>query len=152
MEIESSVPVAASVNRTVEVFADLGTHPDWNLLVASAQRTDPNPSDPGPAWDTVLQAKLGPFQRSKQLRFVRVDPHDQEVVFERFEVDGRDHSDWMMQARVTEHEKGSEVTIKLHYSGNLWVAALDPIIEGAVKRSAEQLSDYIENTPESPAS
>ena len=59
------------MDAVIRVLADLSTYPSWNDLVGSVETTEAASDDPGPAWRTTLTAKVGPFARSKQLRFVR---------------------------------------------------------------------------------
>ena len=78
-----------------------------------------------PAWDVELRARIGPFSRSKRLTMTRVVClTDAEVVFERSETDGRQHSMWRLGATVAPTETGSHLEMRLHYGGGLWTGGL----------------------------
>lgn len=151
----SELFVDASTEAVVEVVSDLSTYPSWNDLVAVAEPIASVDNDPGPAWRTTLTAKVGPFARSKQLRFVRDtfetdDVGTTSVRFSRSEVDGRDHAGWTMDCVVTaktgEHP-GTVVTLTLQYDGTLWVPALGSVLDGAIDRATRRLPDYVQERP-----
>lgn len=106
--------------------------------------------DDQPAWTTTLRAQIGPLARSKQLRFVRVvDETDtgsdtRRIRFERRELDGREHAQWVMEATV--HGDSADdtlVTLDLSYSGGLWMPALGNVLGGAMERATVRLSTYV---------
>ncbi len=84
-----------------------------------------------------MRARLGPFARSKQLRMVRTrfDVPGTRVTFERRELDGRDHSPWVLRADVDEHPRGAVLRMHLHYGGGLWTGG---VLERAL---AEQINE-----------
>ncbi len=79
---------------------DLGAYPScWLSIVPRAERAEADPGDVGPAWAVELRGRIGPLARSKRLRMVRTAlyvPHH--VRFERRELDGRQHSPWVLDA------------------------------------------------------
>jgi hypothetical protein len=55
--------------------------------------------------------------------------------FERRELDGRRHSDWVLEAEVTVTEEGSRLVMRLHYGGAFGGAALERLLRDAIERS-----------------
>lgn len=143
-----AVDVTASLRAPVqpdELFAvvgDLGTYPAWLDIVPRADPDDAATSDVGPAWSVDLRGQLGPLRRSKRLRMVRTSSVDDRlVVFERREVDGREHSDWVLRARIGADADPSVtvLTMELHYGGSLWMPMLDRLLADEIERSRGRL-------------
>lgn len=166
MRYSNDLVVDADAETVVDALADLSTYPEWNDLVSSAVRGEPHERDSGPAWFTTLKAQVGPFSRSKQLRFVRdlpaitsdlpaktsdafldrsptTDPV-QTIRFIRLEVDGRDHARWTMEAMVEPAESSSKITLTLTYDGGLWIPALGVVLTSAIDRATKGLPSYLE--------
>jgi len=119
---------------------DLSRYPSWLDIVPRAGAVDGHADDVGPAWSVDLRGRLGPFARSKRLRMVRtVHEHPARARFERIEHDGRQHSPWVLDATVEEMSGGSVLTMRLHYGGRLWVAALDRLLADEIERSRPRL-------------
>lgn len=131
----------------IDVLSDLSTYPKWNELVTAAVPTATDTEDLGPAWSTTLRAQVGPFARSKQLRFVRDDSGDDDhhICFVRREQDGREHATWTMEAEVEPMDARSRVTLTLRYDGGLWVPSLGGILGGAIDRATTGLPAYLES-------
>ncbi len=148
MKHSSELIVQADPAVVAEVLADLATYPSWNDLVSSAEPVEQDAGDPGPAWLTTLRAQVGPFARSKQLRFVRDrhDDHDDHslVRFVRRELDGRDHAAWIMEAEVEPVASICSVTLTLSYEGGLWIPALGSVLHSAIERATVRLPAYVE--------
>jgi hypothetical protein len=142
MDVEASLAAPCSVEVLFAHVDDLGSYPEWIDLV---HRAEPLPADGGrPCWDVELRARLGPFARSKRLRMVRSvhSPEKGLVVFERLEVDGRDHSPWVLSATVTPHEVlgGSRLDMNLHYGGGLWTGGvLERALTDQINAGSERL-------------
>lgn len=142
--------IAASPRRVRTIVEDLATYPQWLELVTEARTDAADDGDAGPAWSITLQAKIGPFARSKRLRMVRTpakgDPGiEPPVVFERRELDGRDHSTWVMTVSVLADdidENACEVDIDLAYGGSLWSGALEAVLGAVVGSAGLRLSAY----------
>lgn len=125
------------------VLADLGTYESWLSLVQRVEPASGDPADQGPAWLVTLRAKIGPVARSKRLRMVRT-AHEpsRHVRFERFELDGRRHSAWTMDATVIDGAQGAGSTVarvELRYDGGLWSSALDLLLGSSVDDAVEGL-------------
>ncbi len=119
---------------------DLGRYPEWLDIVPRADPVEPHSDDAGPAWSVDLRGRLGPFARAKRLRMVRT-VHDlpRHARFERAEHDGREHAPWVLDAAVTETSAGSELVMRLHYGGRLWVPVLDRLLTDEIERSRPRL-------------
>jgi hypothetical protein len=118
----------------------LDSYPRWLDIVPRAERVDGHPDDAGPAWVVDLRGRLGPFARAKRLRMVRTRHDSPEAVrFERAEHDGREHSPWVLDARVDATPEGSRLTMHLHYGGRLWVSPLDRLLTDEIERSRPRL-------------
>lgn len=137
-------------------MADLSTYTEWMSLIDSCEPAAPAEGDSGPAWLITLRAKVGPFSRSKRLRMVQVvfTPNT-EVRFERFEIDGKQHSEWVMEAIIAplvsdgpsvmgRSVTGSSVTVELTYSGGLWSGPLDVVLGSQVDVARDRLCTYLE--------
>ncbi|MCB1256229.1 MAG: SRPBCC family protein [Microthrixaceae bacterium] len=144
--------VNASVDAEVEpveifsIVSDLGTYPDWLDIVGSAQAVPADPDDGGsPAWLIDLRAQMGPLRRSKRLRMERtVCKAPLSARFERRELDGRSHSDWVLTATIEELGETTRLTMDLLYAGSLWLPALDRILREEIRRSSARLVSLVE--------
>lgn len=144
----------ADVAVVVEVLADLSTYPSWNDLVSNAESIEQIDGDVGPVWRTTLRAQVGPFSRSKQLRFVRdhiIETNGAtHIRFVRRELDERDHAEWTMEAEVqpvdasTDSGPQSRVLLTLAYGGGLWIPALSGVLSGAIERATTKLPAYLD--------
>ena len=69
---------------------------------------------------------------------------DRRIRFERRELDGREHAEWVMEATVQAGDSHStDVTLDLTYSGGLWMPALGNVLGGAMERATARLSTYV---------
>jgi hypothetical protein len=125
-------------------MADLSTYGTWMDLIEHCELAVAAPSDEGPAWWITLRAKVGPFARSKRLRMVRTQTIDPTFVrFERSETDGKNHSAWIMEARIEPIDTGSRVTVDLSYSGGLWSGPLDAVLGSQVEAAVPRLRQHV---------
>jgi len=129
---------------------DLERYPEWMRLIHSVQTLEPDQR--GPAWSIELQARLGPFARSKRLRMVRTvyePPH--RIVFERVENDGRDHAPWILTLHITAPQQTAtdqpmtELDVHLHYGGSLWTGGvLERVLGDEVDRGRDRLLSVLQ--------
>lgn len=136
----------AEPHEVYAVLADMTTFPSWLDVVTDVEPAGGAGAD-GAAWFVTLRAKVGPFARSKRLRVIRTEADGaSRVRYERSEVDGRDHADWVMEARVQSRESnpGSNVALDLAYTGGLWTGPLDGILGGQIDQAIERLPAYVE--------
>src|SRR5690606_34923399 len=98
----------------------------------------------GGAWAVDLRGRLGPLARSKRLRMVRAETTGPLTArFERSELDRRDHSPWVLDARVSPHPDGSELRMQLHYGGGLFGPVLERVLRDEIERSRLRLLDLV---------
>lgn len=118
---------------------DLAAYPRWLPLVHTAEPVG------GEAWTVELRARVGPFARSKQLRMSRVHAvADELAVFERAEVDGRDHARWALRCELVPVDDGTRVTMHLAYDGRLWTAGiLERVLDEEVRRGRAGLIELV---------
>lgn len=151
MEVRHDLTAACSADRLFAWVDDLSNYPEWMTLVHDVDRLDAIPGgDDVLAWDVELQAKVGPFTRSKRLRMVRtVHEPIRSVVFERSEIDGRQHASWVLSATVGEIDAAtSSLAMELRYGGSLWTGAvLQRVLDDAVRRGSEALVDVVSREP-----
>lgn len=132
--ISAQLPAAAAQLYTV--VADLGTYPSWLGLVSKVE------SDGDAAWWVTLRAKLGPLARAKRLRMERISEKVPESVrFERRELDGRVHANWLLDVAVSEAAPDlSQLTMTLSYDGGLWSRPLETVLKRQADDAVPRLS------------
>ena len=141
-----TVRTAASTDRLYEVIADLSTYPEWLDIVSSVERAEEDPHDDGPAWMITLRAQFGRMARSKRLRVVRTATVEgKSASFERRELDGRNHAEWIMHCVVEPSDAGSSsLELDLSYTGGLWSNVLDVVLGDEIEQALSRLPIYAE--------
>jgi carbon monoxide dehydrogenase subunit G len=145
VRIERSVRLAATPEVAFSMVDDLGRYPEWMDLVHDVVEA-PLSTAGERVWDVELRAQVGPLARSKRLRMVRtVHEPARRVVFERREVDGRQHSPWILESTLDARSVDSvELTMLLTYGGNLWTGAvLERVLDDHVERGAAALAERV---------
>jgi hypothetical protein len=124
---------------------DLAAYPPWMRLVHAVAPLEPDAGRP--AWQVELRARVGPLARSKRLRMVRtVHEENSRVVFERAEVDGREHSAWVLTAALAAADGGTHLDVGLHYGGGLWTGGvLERVLRDEIDRGRERLLSLVAN-------
>ena len=149
MEIRRTSVLPASPSTVFALVDDLARYPAWMDLIHEVSVSG-STADGAPAWDVELRAKVGPLARSKRLRMVRT-AHEppRRVVFERVEVDGRQHSPWVLQSVLEPTGDGAvELAMTLSYGGSLWSGVvLERVLDDHVERGAEALAALVSPTP-----
>jgi len=126
--------------RVWAVVSDLGTYPAWLDIVPRAVAAGDG------SWQVDLRGRLGPFARSKRLRMVRtVADEPTAAVFERRELDGREHSPWVLRAEVAPAGAGSTLTMHLHYGGSLFGPVLERLLGDTIERSRPRLLTLLDD-------
>jgi len=116
---------------------DLGAYPRWLDIVTRAEPVeDP---DGGAAWAVDLRGRLGPLARSKRLRMVRTVRDGRAVRFEREELDGRQHSPWVLAAVLDPDPAGCRLEMRLRYDGRLFGPVLERLLGDEIERSRARL-------------
>lgn len=152
MDVDVSLEAPCPAGELFVWVEDLSRYPQWLELVPRAAPAPAVEHDPGPAWTVDLRARLGPLARSKRLRMVRTvheppgvatavaGPGGGVARFERLEHDGREHSDWILQAEVEARgDHASQLTMHLHYSGELFGPVVERLLADAIARSRPRL-------------
>ena len=145
MDVTASLTADVEPDVLYDAVCDLGGYPAWLDIVPRAEPVETVAGDVGPAWSVDLRGKVGPLSRSKRLRMVRTrNEPPRLVVFERRELDGRSHSDWVLRARVDAAPAGgSNLTMELHYGGSMWVPLLDRLLADEIERSRTRLLEVL---------
>jgi hypothetical protein len=139
MDIRVDVDLACSVKDLLPLINDLGQYPRWMGLVHAVV-----PEADNQAWQVELRGKIGPFARSKRLRMVQVETSSAEHLrFERAEVDGRSHSDWVLDAQVTEVGSTSTLNMTLHYGGRLFSNVVERALHDEIEASKQRLRELV---------
>lgn len=137
MDVVATLEAPHEPARVWAVVSDLATYPSWLEIVPRAVAADDG------SWSVDLRGRLGPFARSKRLRMVRrVSDPPSDVVFEREELDGREHSPWVLRASVApagDGGGGSVLTMRLHYGGSLFGPVLERLLGDTIERSRPKL-------------
>jgi hypothetical protein len=145
MQLEAALRTAAPAARVLAYVADLADYPQWMLLVHSATAVS---GAAVPTWDVELRAKVGPFARSKRLRMVRTTydtTNPTRVVFERRELDGREHAAWRLEVTINTTALGAtELVMQLHYDGRLLVSVVEAILQQNIDAGRSKLAALLE--------
>ena len=123
---------------------DLAQYPHWLDIVHSVTFDENFDS----AWIIELRGKVGPFARSKRLRMVRTgDDANTSVVFERSEVDGRNHSEWKLTVFFAGAGNETEVSVEMFYGGSMFGGGiLERMLADQIERSRPKLVELIRRT------
>jgi len=156
VDVNATLDAACPAERLRVWVSSLDRYPAWLSIVPRAD-LEPAPLDDAagvddgqPAWAVELRAKLGPLARSKRLRMVRTVDAPDHVRFERWEIDGKEHSPWMLDARIEDTETGSRLTMMLHYGGNFGVGLLERLLTDEIESSKPRLRALVEADVEAP--
>ena len=138
-DVHAELDAPCSPEALFPFVDDLAAYPAWMQLVHAVTPLDLD--DGRPAWSVELRARVGPLARSKRLRMVRTQ-HDvpTSVVFEHAEVDGRQHSAWILRADVRSTSPGAHLDVSLHYGGRLWTGGvLERVLRDSIEHGRERL-------------
>lgn len=150
VDLSADLDAACTPEVLFAQVADLDRYPDWFGIVHKAV-IDPLHMDLAvtsvnghSAWLVDLRGRLGPMARSKRLRMVRtVCDEPVRVRFERAEVDGRNHSAWVLDATVTAIEAGARLTVNLHYGGSFGGALLRRMLLDEIEQARPRLAELV---------
>lgn len=145
MDVTAELDAPCSPGELFDSVDDLGGYPEWLEIVERAEAVASHPDDDGDAaWVVDLRGRLGPLARSKRLRMVRTRCDAPGLVrFERREHDGRDHSDWVLEAEVVPIEASSRLVMRLHYGGSFGGSVLEKLLSDAIERSRPALLEHL---------
>jgi hypothetical protein len=154
MDVTADLDAPCPPAHLFDSLDDLSSYPEWLEIVDRAEVTPSHPDDDGDAaWVVDLRGRLGPLARSKRLRMVRTTCDAPDLVrFERREHDGRNHSDWVLEAEVQPLDHGpdagpdapaSRLVMRLHYSGSFGGSVLEKLLSDAIERSRPALLERL---------
>ena len=140
MDVYASLDAPVDCARLHLAMIDLSAYTQWLDIVYRAE-ADTQSIGEDAVWNVQLRGKVGPFARSKNLRMVRtVNIAGSRVVFERKELDGRNHSAWVFTADISPKGEGSTVTVHLHYGGTLFTGGvLERLLADQITRGQQRL-------------
>jgi hypothetical protein len=141
VELHADLDAPCPPEQLFSWIDDLERYPQWLGIVRRAEPvTSSGDAGSPPAWIVDLEAQLGPFARAKRLRMERrvCDP-PRLVVFDRHELDGRDHGQWTLRGEVSATPTGSRLTMTLRYDGRLWGPAVAAVLHQEIERSRDRL-------------
>ena len=151
MHVVRTLTAPVAPGAVFDLVGDLSAYPLWMPLVHSVV-PDGTVADPTEAaWTVELRAAVGPFSRSKRLRMVRTEHVDDVLaVFERRELDGRDHAAWILRAAI-EPQPGVDIatllTMTLTYDGSLFAeGAMERVLDDQVRRGSSRLLALLTST------
>lgn len=134
MDLEAELVAPCAPAALFAWVRDLERYPEWLEIVTRAVPLGDE------SWAVDLRGRLGPLARTKRLRMVRTAVEDPvEVVFERAEVDGREHSPWRLQVQVEPHAEGARLVMHLHYGGGLFQPVIERVLREEIERSRHRL-------------
>jgi hypothetical protein len=142
MDVHATLEAPCNADDLFAFVDDLGCYPRWIDLVHAAVEQDGDE----PAWAVELRARLGPLARSKRLRMVRTvhDRANRVAVFERVEVDGKQHAPWVLRASIDEVDGTSTLHMHLHYGGGLWTGGvLERVLADQIRNGRERLTALV---------
>jgi hypothetical protein len=138
MDLDASLDAPCSPAELFAWVDDLSRYPQWLSIVTQAE-----PDGDG-AWLVDLRGRVGPLARSKRLRMARTEwEAEHRVVFERTERDGRQHSPWVLRAKVTPAPDGSHLEMRLHYGGSLFGAVIERLLRDEIEQSRARLLQLV---------
>ena len=144
MDLTATLDARCTPDELFAWVGSLDTYDRWLDIVPRTEAAPAATGDPGPAWFVTLRGRLGPLARSKRLRMVRTEHVPPWLaVFERRELDGREHAPWVLRASVTEADGRSELAMDLHYGGSLWVPLLDRLLTNEIESSRARLRSLV---------
>lgn len=124
---------------------------EWVDLVQSVEPAEPRPDDVGPAWIAALGAKIGPFLRTMDLRFVetvRDAPGDDGVWAVRFEgaPGGKPtNHPFVMEHRITGTADGCLARTLLRFDNVLNIPFVDRFLGGEIRKTQRRILAMVED-------
>jgi hypothetical protein len=134
VDIDADLVAPCAPDELYAWVCDLERYPEWLEIVTRAELVEPE------VWAVDLRGRLGPLARTKRLRMARSEAVAPErVVFERAEVDGREHSSWVLTVDIAPDPAGSRLAMNLHYGGGLFQPVIERVLRDEIERSRPRL-------------
>jgi uncharacterized protein YndB with AHSA1/START domain len=141
VDVEAAVDLDVPPATVFAELKDLDGYPEWLSIVQEAK-----PAGPGPAWLVDLGAGVGPLRLAKTLRMVRtVTEAPRRLRFERVELDGRAHSEWILSAGI-DGTATTRLTMQLHYGGTLRLPFVELALAEEIRRAGPRLQRFLDRT------
>ena len=118
----------------------LDGYPHWLGIVLAVEGAPPAPDDVGPAWWVELGGRIGVVRKTKRVRMVRTVEGPDRIRFERSELDGRAHNEWVLEAQL--EPRGADRTdleMAVHYGGDRRIPVLDAVLRAEVRKAGRRL-------------
>jgi carbon monoxide dehydrogenase subunit G len=143
VDIEGVAELSFPVAQVYSELRELDGYASWLSIVRRVERVSEQP-----AWLVDLGAGVGPLRRSKRVRMIRAeDTPPSWLRFERSETDGRDHSAWVLTARLQPSgDVGTHVTMHLHYGGLDWLPLVGLALREEIRRAGPRLDRRLAST------
>ena len=139
MDIRVDVELPCTIDAVLPLINDLTRYAQWMGLVHAVV-----PEADHQAWQIELRGKIGPFARSKRLRMVQVETSSAEHLrFERAEVDGRSHSAWVLEAKVSQQASMTMLNMTLQYSGRFFSSVVERALHDEIEASKQRLRKLV---------
>jgi hypothetical protein len=146
MDVEASVDIAAAPDLVRPWVDDLSRYGEWLTIIPRAEPIDGEAA----SWDVELRAKVGPIARSKRLRMRRTADTPDHLRFERDEVDGREHSPWVLDIELVPIATGTHLRMTLHYGGSFGGGIVERLLAAEIDSSRERLRAVVERGTATP--
>lgn len=136
MDIQAELVAPCAPEVLFALVDDLAHYPRWLDIVTQAELQADG------AWAVDLRGRLGPLARTKRLRMVRTacEP-PAKVVFERQELDGRNHSPWRLAVTVEPKPEGARLQMDLYYGGGLFQPVIERVLRDEIDHARPRLLD-----------
>lgn len=144
LDLSAAADLPCGIGRARAELETLDNYPRWLGIVWDATRADPSPDDRAPAWWVELGGRFGLIRRTKTVRMVRSVSSDTVIRFERRELDGRAHNDWILEVRL-EPRGGDETGVEMavHYGGDRRIPVVDAMLRAEVRRAGRRLVERV---------
>jgi hypothetical protein len=141
LKVRASLETLVNRNSAHAILRDLAQYPKWLDIVHAAVKEEGSDN----TWTIELRGKVGPFARSKRLRMMRTnDDANASVVFERSEIDGRNHSEWKLTVFFAGGGNDAEVSVEMFYGGSMFGGGiLERMLADQIERSRPQLIELL---------
>ena len=122
----------------------LDGYPHWLGIVMAVEEAPPGDGDGDPAWWVELGGRIGLVRKTKRVRMARTFLGPDRIRFERVELDGRHHNEWVLEARL--EQKGparTDLEMTVHYGGDRRIPVLDALLRSEVRKAGRRLVERV---------
>ena len=142
LKVRASLETLVNRNTAHAILRDLAQYPKWLDIVHAAVKEEGSDN----TWTIELRGKVGPFARSKRLRMMRTnDDANASVVFERSEIDGRNHSEWRLTVFFAGAGNETEVSVEMFYGGSMFGGGiLERMLADQIENGKAKLTQFLD--------